>query len=93
MNFDLTDEQNVLADLAQQIFHDLSTIERIADVQAGDGFDRQLWNELAKVGLLGLCVPEEYGGLAMNAVELSLVLENKAKLLLKFRCGRRQLQQ
>ena len=81
MNFDLTDEQNVLADLAQQIFHGLSTIERIVDVQAGDGFDRQLWNELAKVGLLGLCVPEEYGGLAMNVVELSLVLEKQGKTI------------
>ncbi len=81
MNFDLSDEQQVLGGLAQQIFGDLSTIERITELQTRDGFDATLWSELAKAGLLGLCVAEEHGGLAMHMVELSLVLEQQGRYI------------
>jgi alkylation response protein AidB-like acyl-CoA dehydrogenase len=79
MNFDLSDEQQVISDLAAQIFSGQSTVDRVIDVESGDGFDRALWNELAKAGLLGLCLPEEFGGLNMNMVELVLVLEQQGK--------------
>ena len=79
MNFDLSDEQQVISDLAAQIFSGQSTVDRVIDVESGDGFDRALWNELAKAGLLGLCLPEEFGGLNVNMVELVLVLEQQGK--------------
>ncbi len=79
MNFDLSDEQQVISDLAAQIFSGQSTVERVIEVESGDGFDRTLWNELAKAGLLGLCLPEEHSGLNMNMVELALVLEQQGK--------------
>jgi alkylation response protein AidB-like acyl-CoA dehydrogenase len=79
MNFDLSDEQQVISDLAAQIFSGQSTVDRVIEVESGDGFDRSLWSELAKAGLLGLCLPEEHGGLDMNMVELVLVLEQQGK--------------
>ncbi len=79
MNFDLSDEQQVLSDLAKQIFEGQATVERVIEVEEGDGFDTKLWNELAKANLLGLCLPEPHGGLEMGMVELSLVLEQQGK--------------
>ena len=63
MDFSFTDEQKALANLAGQILADRSTTERLKTVErSDDGFDRELWAELAKAGLLGVSLPEEAGG-------------------------------
>src|SRR4051794_26504365 len=49
---------------------------RLEAVEASpDRFDRELWSELARVGLLGVAVAEAYDGLGLGLVELSLVCE------------------
>ena len=48
MDFDLTENQQALADLAERIFGDLATADRVAEVEATDDrFDRNLWGALA----------------------------------------------
>ena len=42
--------------------------------EAGDRFDRDLWRELGAAGLLGLALPEEYGGAGLGLIELCRVL-------------------
>lgn len=79
MNFDLSEEQTVVATLAGQIFGDLATVDRIRAAEAGDGIDRELWSELAKSGLLSLCLPEAHGGSGMGMVELSLIAEAQGR--------------
>ncbi len=78
MDFTLTDEQTALRDLAAQILSELSTPERVREVEAdpnGEWFDRALWAELAKADLLGLCLPEAHGGGGFGLFELALILE------------------
>ena len=36
---------------------------------------RPLWREFANLGLLGLLVPEDFGGLGMTEVELAVAME------------------
>lgn len=79
MNFDLTDEQEVVRDLAAQIFDGQATTERVKQVEATDGFDRALWDQLARSGIQALFVPEEYGGSAMGMVEAVLVLQAQGR--------------
>lgn len=80
MNFDLTDEQVALAELAEQIFTGSSPVERVVDIEATDDrFDRDLWNELASANLLGVSVPEEHGGLGFGIFELCMVLEQQGR--------------
>ncbi len=80
MNFDLSDEQNVVQDLARQIFEGHASVERVKDVERDhDGFDDALWNELAKANLLGLCLPEDLGGSGYGLVELCLLLEQQGR--------------
>ena len=38
-------------------------------------YDRALWRGLADMGLLGIVVPEAYGGLGLSYLELCVVAE------------------
>jgi alkylation response protein AidB-like acyl-CoA dehydrogenase len=76
MDFALTEEQQATRDLAQQILEDRVTHERLKEIEAGgEGIDRDTWNELAKAGLLGIALPEEFGGAGLGFVALCQVLE------------------
>ncbi|MFN8036328.1 MAG: acyl-CoA dehydrogenase family protein [Acidimicrobiia bacterium] len=77
MEFAPSDEQQAIADLAAQIFSEQATTDRLKEIVATDDlrFDRALWSKLADANLLGVCVPEELGGLGFGLVELCLVLQ------------------
>jgi len=77
MDFSLTDDQQAVADLARQIFDDKATPERQREVEQGAGprFDRALWEEVAKAGLLGISIPEAQGGAGLGFLEVALILE------------------
>lgn len=80
MNFDLSDEQTTLADLAAQIFEGSSSADRVNEIELTvDRFDQDLWQELAAANLLGVAIPEEYGGLGFGIFELALVLEQQGR--------------
>jgi 3-oxocholest-4-en-26-oyl-CoA dehydrogenase beta subunit len=79
VNFDLSDEQQIVSDLARTIFEGHATTERVKQVEAGDGIDRELWRELAGANLLGLCLPAEHGGSDMGMVELVLLAEQQGR--------------
>lgn len=76
MDFALTEEQQEVRKLARQILEDLSTHERLSEIEAdAEGIDRALWQELAKSNLLGVGVPEEFGGSDMGFFTTCLLLE------------------
>jgi alkylation response protein AidB-like acyl-CoA dehydrogenase len=76
MDFSYTDEQNELRELARKILGDLTTNERLKDVEAVQPvFDEQLWRELGRSNLLGLAIPEAYGGSGFGYFELCLMLQ------------------
>jgi len=77
MNFDLTEEQQVVRDLATQIFQEQATTERVKAAESAGGFDEALYAALADANLLGLCLPECDGGSGMGLVELVLVAEQQ----------------
>ena len=80
MDFTLTEEQTAVRDLAAQILSERSTPERVREVEAGaERFDRELWAELAKAGLLGIALPESVGGAGLGLVEALLVQEEAGR--------------
>ena len=75
MDFTFTPEQDEAAELAARILKDRATNERMKQVEAGgDRFDHDLWQDLADAGLLGLALPEKYGGAGLGLIELCRVL-------------------
>lgn len=75
MDFSFDDELTELADLTRTILADHVTRERLAEVEAtGDRFDRALWTELAKVGVLSAALPESVGGSGLGLLAQCAVL-------------------
>lgn len=76
MDFDLTDEQTAVTELAAQLFGDLSTPDALRAIERSDPdrFDRPLWSAMADAGILGLFAPEAIGGAGLGLVELCMLL-------------------
>ena len=80
MDFNLSEEQQAVADLAGQIFSGHLTPERFKAVDATeDRVDRELWAELAKAGLLGISLPTEHGGSGQGFLATSMLLEQAGR--------------
>lgn len=75
MDFLFTPEQDEAAELAAQILTDRTSNDRLKQVEAGgDRFDRELWTDLSRAGLLTLHLPEQSGGAGLGLIELARVL-------------------
>ena len=78
MDLSLTDEQRALAELAGTIFTDRATSDRQKAIERTDErYDRELWGDLARAGLLGAAFPESVGGSGGGFVEMCLLLEQQ----------------
>ncbi|WP_322777898.1 acyl-CoA dehydrogenase family protein [Frankia sp. Cas4] len=52
-------------------------------METPEGFDREVWSRLAgELGVVGLLVPEEYGGAGAGVGEVGIVLEEMGRALL-----------
>lgn len=79
----LTTEQRDLADAVTDLMAKRSPEAQVRTLMATDtGYDPAVWAELAAMGLLGLAVPEAFGGSGAGAVEVGLVMEAMGRSLL-----------
>ena len=75
MNFEFAEEQQAIAELAREILAAEATHERVKGFGPGDAwFDADLWKKLAEANLLGIAVPEAYGGMGFGFAELCVLL-------------------
>ena len=80
MEFSFTEDQLAIKDLSAQVLADLSTDERLKELnEKGDVYDQQLWQQFAESGLLGMAVPESYGGSGFGLTEICLMLEEQGR--------------
>lgn len=75
MDFDFSDDQVQLRDAVRRWVDKGYGFERRKTVVAAGGFDRAAYTELAELGLSGLYVSDEHGGLGMGPVEGMVVME------------------
>jgi alkylation response protein AidB-like acyl-CoA dehydrogenase len=78
VHFALTDDQREIQGLAREIARE--EIEpHAADWDREHTFPRDLYSKLAELGLMGVCVPEEYGGAGADFLSYILVLEELSR--------------
>ena len=75
MDFDFTEEQDQLRDAVSRWVDRSYTFERRRDAVKAGGFDRAAYQELAELGLAGLYVAEDQGGMGMGPVEAMIAME------------------
>jgi alkylation response protein AidB-like acyl-CoA dehydrogenase len=75
MDFDFTNDQEQLRDAVRKWVDKGYDFERRRTLVKAGGFDRGAYGELAGLGLAGLYIAEEQGGMGMGPVEGMVVME------------------
>jgi alkylation response protein AidB-like acyl-CoA dehydrogenase len=78
VDFSLTAEQREIRALARE-FARAEIEPHAAQWDRDHGFPRELLASLGELGLMGVCVPEEYGGAGADFVSYMLVLEELSR--------------
>jgi butyryl-CoA dehydrogenase len=78
MNFELNEEQQMVQTAVREFArHEIATRAREYDEQ--EKFPKEQLDGLAELGLLGMIIPEEYGGAGFDSVSYAVALEEIAK--------------
>jgi len=74
MNFEFSEEQGMLRKMVRS-FVDKEILPNIQKWDEGGGFDPKILDRLGALNLMGVCIPEEYGGSGMDYNSLAIVCE------------------
>ncbi|MQA85460.1 MAG: acyl-CoA dehydrogenase [Streptosporangiales bacterium] len=75
----LTEEQQLVRDTVRRFAED-RVAPRAASIDRDDAFPWDLYREMADLGILGLNLPEGYGGAGADEITMSLALEELARV-------------
>jgi acyl-CoA dehydrogenase len=82
MNFEFSDEQNLLREQAQSFLADKCPLTAVRRVLDGDQpNDAQLWRGMIDLGWTATSIPEEYGGIGLGYLELCVLAEELGRSL------------
>jgi len=82
MDFQLSEDQRAFADMAQSLFADYCTDDKLREHDAsGQPFMQELWQQCVAAGLHSILVPEAAGGLGLGMSEMLAVLEQQGRAL------------
>ena len=81
MNFDYTDEQNMLRDSIAKWAAGQYDFDKRRAALANEGAWKQNWATFAELGLLAAPLPEDFGGLGGGHIDVAVVMEEFGKAL------------
>jgi alkylation response protein AidB-like acyl-CoA dehydrogenase len=82
MDFQFTDEQNMVRELARGILAKEVAADRVkAAEQTASWHDARLWSTLADAGLLGIAIEENHGGMGLGFLGLCSLLEEVGRVV------------
>ncbi|MFM8376611.1 MAG: acyl-CoA dehydrogenase family protein [Phenylobacterium sp.] len=82
MNLDFSDDQKQLQDQIRRFLTEKCTPAVVrAGLEGGEPFARDLYRGLAEMGVLGVAIPEAYGGVGLSHLELCLAAEELGRAL------------
>ncbi len=74
MDFDLTNEQRAIRDAVRE-FAENEIVPRAAEIDRTDEFPAEIFRRMGAQGLLGLHIPETYGGAGADTIAQALAVE------------------
>jgi alkylation response protein AidB-like acyl-CoA dehydrogenase len=82
MDLDLNEEQQMLREMVRGLCSTASSLETVRALEDDPvGYSPEFWAQLAELDLLGLMLPEAYGGSGMSAIEGAVVYEEFGRAL------------
>ena len=82
MNFEFSDEQDLLREQAQGFLKENCPLAVVRRVLNGDEpYDENLWQKVIEMGWTATVIPEEYEGLGLSYLELSVIAEELGRSL------------
>jgi alkylation response protein AidB-like acyl-CoA dehydrogenase len=82
MNFEFSEEQNMLREQAQGFLASNCSMAVVRRVLDGDEpYAADLWKKVAEMGWTATVIPEEYEGLGLTYLELSVIAEELGRAL------------
>ena len=79
MDFDVSEEQQLLQETVGQYIENECPLPRLREIFDGEeGHDPALWKGFAEIGMTGLQVSEQYGGAGLEMIDLALATETIA---------------
>src|SRR5258708_31953272 len=76
MDFGLSEEQQQLKESAREFLSgECPTTFVRKTMDTDDGYPRELYDQVAKLGWTGLIVPEQYGGAGLGMLDMAMLLE------------------
>ena len=76
MDFDLSEEQQLLQETVGQFLENECPMSRLRELFDDDsGYDPVLWKGLAEMGLAGIHLPGDFGGSELEILDLAVVSE------------------
>lgn len=82
MNLDFSDDQKALQDQVRRFLSDKCPPAAVRAILEGpEPYDRQLYAGLAELGVLGVTIPEAYGGMGLSHLELCLIAEELGRVI------------
>ena len=80
MNFDLSEEQQLLSDSVARFVSDQYPLDqRQLTVLSEQGFSSEHWQTMAELGWLGASIPEQYQGFGGNQADTMVLMEQLGK--------------
>jgi alkylation response protein AidB-like acyl-CoA dehydrogenase len=82
MDLDFSEEQEMLRETVRSVCEKYSPAEVVRKLEDDPvGYSADLWQQLGQLGLLGLTLPEQYGGSGMTMLDAAVVYEEFGRSL------------
>ena len=82
MDFEHTEDRRMLSDTLQRFLADKYPMEtRMSAAASEPGFDRDVWAQMAELGVIGALLPEEAGGFGGAGFDIMVVFEQLGRAL------------
>jgi len=83
VNFNLTEQQNMLRTMAREFLAGECPKSRIRELEKdGKGYDPGTWKRMAELGWMGLLLPGEYEGSGADFMDLVVLMEEMGRNIL-----------
>ncbi|HKJ23842.1 MAG TPA: acyl-CoA dehydrogenase family protein [Myxococcota bacterium] len=82
MDLDFSEEQQMLRDMVRGLCNEYAPVEVVRAMEDDPkGTPEELWKQMGELGLLGLLIPEAYGGAEQGMLEAAIVYEELGRAL------------